>query len=117
MSSWAPDEGARGYGNRHEHLGHVIKAVKGTVSISPKRAWRLRDAYAPRFPTAVFVRNGSGSDFGACWFLFLGSTTSALGFWKGLCICAGSLLCACSSVVVGTKGTEKRGVSFAPRFF
>ena len=27
-----------------ELLGHVIKAVKGTVSISPKRAWRLRDA-------------------------------------------------------------------------
>ena len=33
-----------------ELLGHVIKAVKGTVSISPKRAWRLRDAmlHAPR---------------------------------------------------------------------
>ena len=27
-----------------ELLCHVIKVVKGTVSISPKRAWRLRDA-------------------------------------------------------------------------
>ena len=27
-----------------ELLGHVIKAVEGTVSISPKRVWRLRDA-------------------------------------------------------------------------
>ena len=33
-----------------ELLGHVIKAVEGTVSISPGRAWRLRDAmlYASR---------------------------------------------------------------------
>ena len=27
-----------------ELLGHVIEAVEGTVSISPGRAWRLRDA-------------------------------------------------------------------------
>ena len=27
-----------------ELLGHAIKAAKGTVPISPKRAWRLRDA-------------------------------------------------------------------------
>ena len=27
-----------------ELLGHTIKAMEGTISISPKRAWRLRDA-------------------------------------------------------------------------
>ena len=39
-----------------ELLGHATKAIEGTISISPKRAWRLRDAMLH----ALRLRNLSG---------------------------------------------------------
>ena len=88
-----------------ELLGHVIKVVEGTVSISPGRAWRLRDAMLH----ASRLRSLSGMALEVIWghagFLFPGTTMYAVNFRQSLCICAGSLFCTCSSLVVGTKGT------------
>ena len=49
-----------------ELLGHTIKAIEGTISISPKRAWRLRDAMLH----ASRLRNLSGMALEVIWFLF-----------------------------------------------
>ena len=66
-----------------ELLGHVIKAVKGTLSISPKRAWRLRDAMLH----ASRLRSLSGMDLevilGRAGFCFLVRRPLLSIFWKG----------------------------------
>ena len=46
-----------------ELLGHVIGAVAGTLSVTPARAWRLRDALLRAFR----LRKLSGSPWECCW--------------------------------------------------
>ena len=97
-----------------ELLGHTMKAVEGTVSISPGRAWRLRDAmlHASRLRSL----SGMALDvfFGHAGFCFLVGRFLLSLFRESVCVCAGSLQCASSSVAVSAAGTQECGTPWNP---
>ena len=79
--------GARGFAMREQEdagkgvaelLGHTIKAIEVTISTSPKRAWRLRDAMLH----ASRLRNRGYP--GTRWFLLFGATMSVVSVWEGV---------------------------------
>ena len=91
-----------------ELLAHAMRAVAGTVSVTPARAWRLRGACCARLAgETVWDRSGSAV-VGTCGLLFLRSKVSTFSFGASSAfvhVHVGRHLCGSSSDRAPERGT------------
>ena len=87
-----------------ELLGHTIKAIEGTISISPKRAWRSRDACCTLHVCGICLEWPLRLSWNTLVSAF-GATMSVVSVWEGVRLCAGALQGASSVVAVSATRT------------